>query len=297
MTTVVSGSYPAVNSDSDATINGLTVGKGGGAVSSNTVVGSGALATNSSGTSTAAFGVSALAANTTGSNNTGIGSQALFSNTTASNNTAVGYQAGYSITTSSECVAVGYLALDALTTGVRHVAVGRNALGAATVGNDNVAIGDGSLANCTTGSGNIGVGDIAAVARIFNVTTENDRLVMGHNNITNAYVKVAWTVTSDARDKTNIIDLGKGLAFVQQLQPKQYQFRTSRTDETPTGNIRYGFLAQDILALEGDNPVIIDNEQPDKLKYNGESLVPVLVNAIKELNAKVTTLEAQLGAK
>ena len=70
----------------------------------------------------------------------------------------------------------------------------------------------------------------------------------------------------------------------------------SREDETPNGNKRYGFLAQDILALEGDDPVIIDTEVPEKLKYQGEALVPVLVNAIKELSAKNTELETRLAA-
>jgi hypothetical protein len=43
--------------------------------------------------------------------------------------------------------------------------------------------------------------------------------------------------------------------------------------------------------LKVDNPVIIDDEQPDHLKYKGEHLVPVLVNAIKELKARIETLE------
>jgi hypothetical protein len=55
--------------------------------------------------------------------------------------------------------------------------------------------------------------------------------------------------------------------------------------------MHYGFKAQDILALEGDNNVIIDNEQPDHLKYKGEHLVPVLVNAIKELKSTKRRLE------
>ena len=66
-------------------------------------------------------------------------------------------------------------------------------------------------------------------------------------------------------------------------------------NDTPHGNVRYGFKAQDILALEGDNNVIIDDEQPEHLKYKGEHLVPVLVNAIKELNAKIKELEAKLN--
>jgi hypothetical protein len=47
--------------------------------------------------------------------------------------------------------------------------------------------------------------------------------------------------------------------------------------------------------LEGSDNVIIDNEQEDSLKYKGEHLVPVLVNAIKELSAKVNELESKLN--
>lgn len=82
-----------------------------------------------------------------------------------------------------------------------------------------------------------------------------------------------------------------GLEFVKQLNPVAFQFKETRDSNTPHGPVRYGFKAQDILALEGeDNAVIIDNEDPDKLRYNGEALVPVLVNAIKE---QQTLIEAQ----
>ena len=58
--------------------------------------------------------------------------------------------------------------------------------------------------------------------------------------------------------------------------------------------MHYGFKAQDILALEGYNNVIIDNEQPEKLKYKGEHLVPVLVNAIKELKSQNEDLKSRI---
>ena len=130
---------------------------------------------------------------------------------------------------------------------------------------------------------------------IYGLVTESNRVVVGTNDVTNAYIQVAWTVVSDARDKTNIQDVPHGLDFVKQLKPVSYQFKKSRENDTPHGNKRYGFLAQDILDLEGENPVIIDNEKPDKLKYQGESLVPVLVNAIKELSAQVTALQAEVN--
>ena len=128
----------------DASISGLTVGKGGGAVASATAVGAGAMAATNTGAANSAFGGSALAANTsgyynsafgylssagtttgngnssfgraslytntTGASNTAVGQDSLFSNTTASNNTAVGYQAGYSGTTSSGNTTIGYQA-------------------------------------------------------------------------------------------------------------------------------------------------------------------------------------------
>jgi hypothetical protein len=112
--------------------NLITVGRGAGAVASNTAVGASALAANTSGIQNAGVGANALqyqtnnnntalgynamlgvsgvsaggsntavgsislAGLTTGNFNTAIGQQALQANTTASSNTAVGYQAGYS---------------------------------------------------------------------------------------------------------------------------------------------------------------------------------------------------------
>ena len=118
---------------------------------------------------------------------------------------------------------------------------------------------------------------------------------MGSTSVTNAYIKVAWTVTSDARDKTNFAPVPHGLDFVQQLQPTAYQFKVDRETDVATGIVRYGFKAQDVLELEGDNPVIVDNEDDSHLRLNESSLTPILVNAIQELSAEVTALTARLA--
>jgi hypothetical protein len=117
---------------------------------------------------------------------------------------------------------------------------------------------------------------------------------MGNNSSTNAYIKIGWTVTSDARDKTNFASVPVGLEFVNALKPTAYQFKKDRdNDEVAEGaRVRYGFLAQDILALEGGTPVIIDNIDEDNLKFNESSLIPVLVKAIQELSAEVAALKA-----
>ena len=263
--------------------------------SNNVAVGKDALGSNTTGDRNTAVGASALDANTTGLRNTANGYNALTENTTGNSNTALGSFTLSASTTADGNTAVGDGALNSNTTGADNTAVGQNCLLNNTTGKENTVVGKGSLQNCTTGSGNVGIGDIGALGRIFNVTTESNRALFGHGSITNAYVQVAFTVTSDARDKTNIQSIPHGLSFVNQLNPVSFQFRVSREDETPNGNKRYGFLAQEVMALEGDDPVIIDNEVPEKLKYQGESLVPVLVNAIKELSAKVAALEAQLA--
>jgi hypothetical protein len=239
-----------------------------------------ALYLNTTGTQNTSVGNSSLQANTTGSYNTALGTFALTANTTASNNTAVGYQAGY-----------------ANTTGAQNTFVGNSAGSGTTTGSYNACFGKGAGLNLTTGEENICIGYAAgSESEVFNLTTQNTRVVMGSKAITNAYIKVAWTVTSDARDKTNINPIPHGLDFVKQLNPVSYNFKKSREDDTPHGNKRYGFLAQDILALEGEDNVIIDNEQADHLKYQGEALVPVLVKAIQEQQALITTLTTRITA-
>jgi hypothetical protein len=95
----------------DASINTLTVGLGGGNVSGNTVVGSGALYSNTTGQQNTVIGSGALQSNTTSSYNTAIGDKALYSNTTGILNNALGYQALYSNTTGDSNNAFGLGAL------------------------------------------------------------------------------------------------------------------------------------------------------------------------------------------
>ncbi len=265
----------------------------------NVAISNDALRSNTTGNYNIAIGLTALNANTTASNNVAIGRLAGRLNTTGSSNTAVGSEALYYTTTGSNNVAIGRQALFENSTGAESTASGYKALYFNTTGGSNVAFGAYALYNCSTGSGNIGIGAKTSAnifSPVFNVTTESNRLVLGHTSITNAYVKVSWTVTSDERDKMNFAPVPYGLDFVNQLKPTAYQFKVDRDTEEPNGDVRYGFKAQDILALEGDNPVIIDTEDADHLKYKGEHLVPVLVNAVQELTAMVKELQDEVAA-
>lgn len=292
---------------------------GSGALSLSTVnyltaVGAEALNKNTTGESNTAVGAFALQKNTVGFENTATGREALQNNLGGYRNTAIGYHASYAGVNNSNNVAFGAISLTssvngsqntaigtrALTSlvgtsspllGSENTAVGFNALGSLVANDRNIALGSGALSNCL-GSQNIGIcNDLNPV---FNVISHDNRIVIGSTSVTNAYVQVAWTVVSDARDKTNLSTIPHGLDFVNQLKPTAFQFKLNRESEETNGPLRYGFLAQDILALEGPDSVIIDNEDPEKLRYNGESLIPVLVNAINELSTKVKELQNQI---
>lgn len=207
-------------------------------------------------------------------------------------------------------LAIGSQSLISNTTGIYNIAIGASALRYGTAISENTAIGTGalqnstssrntgigisSLGNNTTGFNNIAIGGLSGTDAVANITTQSNQIVIGNNNSTNAYIKIGWTVTSDARDKTNFAPVPYGLSFVNSLQPIKYQFRESRTTNVPVGDVKYGFKAQDILALEGANSVIIDAKDPNNLKYTEGNMIPVLVNAIKELSQKVSALEAEV---
>jgi len=191
---------------------------------------------------------------------------------------------------------VGMNSLAANTTGASNTAFGKDALYSNVTGRDNLGIGDAAGYN-VTGGGNITIGARQAGGSynpVLDITSQNNYLSMGHAGITNAYVKVAWTVTSDARDKSNFADVPHGLPFVNQLTPYSYEFKLDRDKDETDGIVRYGFKAQDILALEGDNPVIIDNEDPNSLRYRETALIPILVKAIQEQTALITALTARI---
>jgi hypothetical protein len=159
----------------DAAVNSLTLGRGPGGFESNTVLGSSAFSSNTSGIDSAVLGFQALKNNTTGasnvaigkdalyaniggSNNVAIGRSSLLNNTTGISNVAVGLDSALSNTTGNENIAVGQSALRLNTTGVANTAIGRSALSAITTGNYNSALGWQSLAGNTTGIDNVAVG-------------------------------------------------------------------------------------------------------------------------------------------
>lgn len=221
-----------INLDKDTLINGLTAGKGGSNIISNTVFGINNLAANTTGSGNTAIGRNALAANTTGVTNTAIGSNALLSNTTGLSNVAIGStalrlnttgngnaalgQGALTDNTGSFNTAIGTSALAANTTGNSNTAIGVNALVANTTGYINTAIGQGALENNTTYLNISGLG--------FNAQVTGDNQIQIGNSSTTTYTYGAVQNRSDLRDKTDVKDTVLGLDFVNALRPVDFKW-------------------------------------------------------------------------
>jgi hypothetical protein len=162
----------------DLFVNLITVGRGGGSNTLNTVLGFQAGLANTSGSNNTFIGYQAGLANTSGSTNTALGASALFSNNTGSSNVAIGYNAlyattygarnvtvgfevGYQIVSANDNTYMGYRAGYANTNGSGNSAFGINALNSATTPFFNTAIGRQSLYSTTTGGDNTAVGNNA----------------------------------------------------------------------------------------------------------------------------------------
>jgi len=235
---------------------------------------------------------------TSGVQNTFVGRQAGYSVTDGGNNTMVGHNTGIFVTGSDNTYVGSYAGDASSSSGSYNTGIGRAGLSALTSGTYHTALGYNAGDEITTGTNCTALGHAAGSGSSpRHMTTNSNEIVIGNNNIVGAYIRVAWTATSDARDKTEFKEIPRGLDFVSKLKPTSYKFRKDRDSEETQGRERYGFLAQEVLELEGDNPVIIDNTDEDKLAYTESNLVPVLVKAIQELKAEVDLLKQECKCK
>lgn len=95
--------------------------------------------------------------------------------------------------------------------------------------------------------------------------------------------------TSDARLKTDIHSLPYGLNELMQLRPVVYKWKSdpSRT--------KVGLIAQEVQQIIPE--VVVGNATSDTLGMNYAELVPLLINAVKELKQQVDELKKQLEKK
>lgn len=108
-----------------------------------------------------------------------------------------------------------------------------------------------------------------------------------------------FTTTSDERVKKNIVDYSKGLAEIIQVQPKSYAFNGKGNTIEDVESI--GVLAQEIKDVFPETVGTVnkklnpeDEQETELYTVDISPVTYALINAIKELNAKVEALEARI---
>ena len=118
---------------------------------------------------------------------------------------------------------------------------------------------------------------------------------MGSSNISTLRCNTS-TISglSDARDKTEVEPSPLGIDFINTLNPVKFKWET-REGNSKDGTHEIGFIAQELQEVQKESDTeylkMVIDENPDRLEASYGQLVPILVKAIKELSAKVTTLE------
>lgn len=90
--------------------------------------------------------------------------------------------------------------------------------------------------------------------------------------------------TSDRRAKENIMPITAALDTIQRINGVQFTWRE-------TGKMSYGYIAQDIETVL---PAVVSTDSNGDKSVNYDATIAILLEAIKELNAKVIALESRI---
>jgi len=270
----------------------------------NTVVGYNALSTDVLGSRSVAIGFEALKTQNPvdGSGNP---------NAVDMYNVGIGFNAGTGITTGINNVALGGLAGTGITTGGGNICIGKQAGVTSTVlttGGNNIVIGLGANTGSASRNNSIVMGEAV-------VSVSNGQFTFGtgtsDSNIANGATSIS--APSDQRYKEEIADATAGLAFIKDLRPVTFKWKKEKDlptshrayvedSETRTMNnsTNHGFIAQEVKTAIDAHSEIKDgfdmwctDDQADggRQRIADGALIPMLVKAIQELEARVATLE------
>jgi len=268
---------------------------------SNTGLGYNSLLVCTSGGSNTALGTFSQNATTTGSVNTSVGSGSLSANTTGNGNVAVGNSAMSRNQTSGDNVAVGLNALFFTTAG-SNTAVGSNALATDTTGTGNIALGYFAGSLISTGSNNIDIGSSAPgnesdTIRIGN--TQTAAYLAGVNGVTvSSGVQVyidsngqLGTLTSSARFKEDVADMGGASRLLMQLRPVTFHYKAPYDDGSH--RLQYGLIAEEVAKVDPELVQLDGKGQAQTVRYHVISMM--LLNEVQRQEGQMESQTAEIG--
>ena len=217
----------------------------------------------------------------------------------AFNNTAVGYQAGTSVSNLGQRnVFMGYLSGSSVTTGAKNVTIGSRSGLSLTTGSANTVIGFEAASTgsgqLSTGSNNVIIGNEAMPSS----SSASNEVTLGDSNIATLRCNTQTISSlSDGRDKTEVEDLPLGLDFIDTLRPVKFKWDT-RDGNGKDGSYEAGFIAQDLQSAQSTSDAeylnMVMDSNPDRLEAAYGQLIPVLVQAIKDLKSEIETLKSNV---
>jgi hypothetical protein len=230
-----------------------------------------------------AVGRDALFSNTTGDWNTGLGVDAIPGGETGVGNTGVGGESGYTEIPDNQNVSGSFNTWVGYQSGPSSPAQHDGVIGigyrARTSKDWQAVLGSPQIVE-TLLFGNVGI----------NAPNPNATLVVNGNAMN---VTGVWGVYSDQRLKRDIADYRDGLDAVLQLRPVTFHY--NGLEGLPTDELQVGLVAQEVEQVA---PQMISEQAGrdlDDVKVMSPQAIPyMLINAIRELEARVADLERQL---
>ena len=262
------------------------------------------------GVNNSAFGSGCLTALTNSSGNIALGNQIMTTATAASNfNTVIG-SAAYNIGTGSNCTIIGGEGLKLATNGLANTTIGESC-GFDSIGNTGITTGNHNCLfgyhaggaytssesyNIIIGSENNGVVGESQVTRIgFGGSATTKCFIDGIAGITTTVADAVavlvsastgqlGTVSSSARYKENINDMGSASDDILNLRPVTFNYKNHSPE-----SISYGLIAEEVAQVL-PNLVVYDKDgQPETVQYH--NLPVLLLNEIIKLKKEIEELK------
>jgi hypothetical protein len=233
--------------------------------------------------------------------NTSIGAFSSYYSQMTNDNTYLGAYSGYGGVTGSYNTMVGSHSGYSGSTGSYNTYIGFNS-GYFSRGNENTFLGTSAGYTGFTGS-NVTCLGFNSQPSTSNSTNE---IVLGDGRITVLRCNVGSISTlSDVRDKKDIEDLSVGVDLIEKLKVRKYKWdkREWYENNLSDGSRKedkwsYGFIAQELDETLNTNDLnylnLVHKSNPEKLEITQGNLLPIAINAIKNLSIEVKDLKSTI---
>jgi len=196
----------------------------------------------------------------------------------------------------------GSTAFTSSSTDVLRISNGSVHIGTGTIGSDLFTI-NGQYNTALKIQSLAGAYGYANVTNVTNTLTKGFTLTLNSSDKFMVYgggqtYAVSYNTWSDSTIKTNIVPLGGVLTKILQLNSYYYNFKPSFfagavNTNTLTAQKQIGFIAQEI---ESVFPELVDTNDKGLKSVNYDAMIPILLEAIKEQQAKINQLEQKINA-